>query len=146
MITITIGRLPAVERALSHLASLPIRAPAAVQLARLVRAVDGVAADVRRRRDALVASHAIRDADGDLVPASDPEMRERGMVRLDPERAEALEEELERLLNERVEIPGPPLNPDHLRREDGRSVDLPAGVLIDLGPLFDDATPSSPGS
>jgi hypothetical protein len=130
--------LPQAENALARLAIISLRAPTAVRIARLARAVAEAAADVRAERDRLVDAHAARDADGQLVPAADPAMRERGMIRIDPDQADALETALATLLEETVEIEQPPLDADDLRREDGTPVDIPAAVLLDLGTLFGD--------
>jgi hypothetical protein len=132
------AQIPQVENALARLVTVAVRAPAAVRIARLNRCVAEQAAGVQAERDRLVAAHAARDADGEFLPATDPAMRERGMIRIDPDQAAALETALAELLDDTVEIPHPPLTADDLRREDGRPVDVPAAVLLDLGPLFDD--------
>jgi hypothetical protein len=133
------AQVPQAERALARRVTVSVRAPTAVRIARLARCVAEVAAAVQAERDHLVEAHAARDADGAFVPATDPAMRERGMIRIDPEQAAALETALEELLDQTVQIPHAPLTAAELCREDGGSVDLPAALLLDLGPLFDDA-------
>lgn len=129
--------LPAVGHALRRLAAIPLPAPTAARIARLARAVGQAAADLQARRDRLVDAHAARDAQGRLVPAADPDMRQRGMVRIDPDRAADFEKAVADALDETVRIPGPPLRVEELRRDDGRPVNVPAAVLMELGPLFD---------
>lgn len=132
------GEIPQAGSALAQLASVPVRAPTAVHILRLARAVAEVSATVQAERDRLVATHAARDDQGRMLPATDPAMRERGMIRIDPDRSSEFEASLVSLLEETVELPGTPLDGDELRREDGRPVDIPAAVLLDLGPLFRD--------
>lgn len=132
------GDVPRIEGALAQLATVVVRAPTAVRIAQLTRRVVALGEELRGERDRLVAEHAARDEDGAYVPASDPAMREQGMITIAPAEAAALEEALARLLDETVEIPVGPLSSEDLRREDGRPVDIPAATLLGLGPLFRD--------
>ncbi len=130
------GDLPGIEGALTQLANVAVRAPSAIRIARMTRRVAAVAGDLRAERDRLVEKHAARDEEGAYLPATDPAMREQGMIRIDPAEAAALEEALASLLDQTVEIPVDPLSAEDLRREDGRPVDIPAATLLALGPLF----------
>jgi hypothetical protein len=145
VIVLTGEQVPAAERALAVLATLPVRAPTAVRIVRLARAVAEAAAEIRAHRDRLVETHAARDEEGRLVPATDPEMRERGLVRIDPDGARALETELAHVLAASIEIHEPPLRPEDLTREGGAPVDIAAAVLLGLGPLFQDSAPAHDG-
>lgn len=129
----------AAEGALAQLASVTLRADAAAHVARLARTITGAATDIRGRRDELVDRYAQRDAEGDLVPAEDPELRARGMVRIRPDRRTEFERELREMLSESVEVAARPIGIEDLRRHDGSSAELPASVLLSLGPLFRDS-------
>jgi hypothetical protein len=80
-----------------------------------------------------VEEYALRDEDGGYAPG--PPGKE-GLVRIDPDRADEFEAKVRAILDETVTVPGPPLGPADLRRQDGTAVDVPAAVLLDLGPLF----------